>query len=96
MVSECRAYTYILRCRDGTLYTGWTNDIEKRLRDHNSGCGAKYTRSRRPAELAYLERFETRHAAMHRECEIKRMTRGEKLLLVAEWEKEMRNEAIGK
>ena len=50
-------YTYILKCKDETLYTGWTNDIEKRLEAHNAGKGAKYTRSRRPVELVYLEQF---------------------------------------
>ena len=53
-------YTYILKCKDETLYTGWTNDIEKRLEAHNAGKGAKYTRSRRPVELVYLEQFETK------------------------------------
>ena len=93
-MGECCAY--ILRCNDGTLYTGWTNDIEKRLRAHNSGRGAKYPRTRCPVQLACLERFETKHEAMRRECEIKRLTRDEKLLLIAAWEKETKNEAIGK
>ena len=57
-------YTYILKCKDETLYTGWTNDIEKRLEAHNAGKGAKYTRSRRPVELVYLEQFETKEEAM--------------------------------
>ena len=56
-------YTYILKCKDETLYTGWTNDIEKRLEAHNAGKGAKYTRSRRPVELVYLEQFETKEEA---------------------------------
>ena len=72
---------YILRCRDNTLYTGWTNDLEKRLRSHNSGKGAKYTRSRRPVELAYSESFETKSEAMQREAEIKNLSREEKLRL---------------
>ena len=59
-------YTYILKCKDETLYTGWTNDIEKRLEAHNAGKGAKYTRSRRPVELVYLEQFETKEEAMRR------------------------------
>lgn len=50
-------YTYIVKCRDGTLYTGWTNDLDKRMKAHNSGEGAKYTRSRRPVELVYYESF---------------------------------------
>ena len=68
-------YTYILKCKDETLYTGWTNDIEKRLEAHNAGKGAKYTRSRRPVELVYLEQFETKEEAMRREYAIKHMTR---------------------
>lgn len=71
-------YTYILQCRDGTLYTGWTNDIEKRIKAHNEGKGAKYTRSRRPVKLVYCEEFETKEEAMKRECAIKRMRREEK------------------
>ena len=75
-------YTYILKCKDETLYTGWTNDIEKRLEAHNAGKGAKYTRSRRPVELVYLEQFETKEEAMRREWEIKRMSRKEKEALI--------------
>ena len=60
-------YTYILLCADGTLYTGWTNDLGKRLEAHNAGKGAKYTRSRRPVRLFYQEAFETREDAMRRE-----------------------------
>ncbi len=71
-------YTYILKCADGTLYTGWTNDIEKRLKAHNAGKGAKYTKGRRPVQLVYSEEFETREEAMKREYEIKQMTRKEK------------------
>ena|SRR5699024_7926822 len=75
-------YTYILRCRDGSLYTGWTNNLEKRLACHNEGKGAKYTRARRPVELAYYETFQTKEEAMRREWEIKRMTRAGKILLI--------------
>lgn len=75
-------YTYILRCNDGTLYTGWTNCLEKRLSDHNRGKGAKYTKGRAPVSLAYYEVFSTREEAMRREWEIKRMTRREKLKLL--------------
>ena len=77
-------YTYILRCADGSLYTGWTIDLEKRLRAHNSGKGAKYTRSRRPVELMYYESFPTKSEAMHREAEIKKLSREEKLRLCSE------------
>lgn len=74
--------TYILKCSDGTLYTGWTNDIEKRLTAHNAGKGAKYTKSRRPVELVYLEKFDTKEEAMRREHAIKQLKRQEKLELV--------------
>ena len=77
------AYTYLLRCADGTLYCGWTNDIEKRLAAHNSGKASKYTRSRLPAELVYYETFETKQEAMSREAQIKRLSRRQKLALVA-------------
>ncbi|MFI3313151.1 MAG: GIY-YIG nuclease family protein [Eubacteriales bacterium] len=73
----------MLRCADGTLYTGWTNDMEKRLHAHQSGKGAKYTKVRLPVELVYLEEHETKGAAMSRECAIKALTRVEKLKLIA-------------
>ena len=76
-------YTYILKCKDETLYTGWTNDIEKRLEAHNAGKGAKYTRSRRPVELVYLEQFETKEEAMSREVKVKQLSRKQKYELVA-------------
>lgn len=76
-------YTYILRCADGTLYTGWTNDLNKRIELHNAGRGAKYTRSRRPVSLFYYESFVTREEAMRRECAIKRLSRKQKLALAA-------------
>jgi len=75
-------YTYIVRCADGTLYTGWTNDIRKRLEAHNSGKGARYTKPRRPVELVHLEAYETKTEAMRREAAIKRLTREEKLTLI--------------
>ena len=75
------AYTYILRCADGTLYTGWTNDLERRLRAHNAGRGARYTRPRLPVELFYYESSETKEEAMSREAFIKKMPRRAKLLL---------------
>lgn len=77
---------YILRCGDGTLYTGWTNDLEKRLRTHAAGKGAKYTRARLPVTLVYTEVFETEHEARSRECGIKRLTRSQKLSLIKEKE----------
>jgi putative endonuclease len=75
-------YTYILRCADGSLYTGWTVDLEKRLKAHNSGHGAKYTKSRRPVELVYYEAYEDRVEAMRREYAIKQLTREDKLKLI--------------
>ena len=75
-------YVYLLRCRDGSLYCGWTDDLAARLRAHNSGRGAKYTRSRTPVELAYYEACPDAHAARSREWHIKRLSREEKLALV--------------
>lgn len=74
---------YILRCRDGTLYTGSTNDVEKRLRAHQSGHGAKYTRSRLPVCLVYQERAADKGAALRREAAIKKLSREQKLALIA-------------
>ncbi len=76
-------YTYLLLCADGTLYCGWTNRLEERIEAHNSGKGAKYTKSRRPVKLVYFEAFATKEEAMRREAAIKRMTRAEKLRLAA-------------
>lgn len=75
-------YTYIVRCSDDTLYTGWTNDLEKRIRVHNEGKGAKYTRTRRPVELVYYETFKTKEEAMSREWMIKHMSREQKKRLL--------------
>ena len=75
-------YVYMLRCRDGSLYTGWTNDLEKRLKAHNSGSASIYTRTRLPAELVYFEEWESKEAAMSREWHIKRLSREEKLKLI--------------
>ena len=76
------AYTYLLRCSDGTLYCGWTDNIEKRLAAHNSGKASKYTRSRLPVQLIYFETFDTKQEAMSREARIKQLSRREKLALV--------------
>jgi putative endonuclease len=75
-------YTYILRCADGTLYTGWTNDLKRRLYAHNSGTGCKYTRTRAPVELAYCEEFEDKRDAQRREYAIKKLPRQEKERLI--------------
>ena len=75
-------YTYLLRCADGSLYCGWTTDPARRLAAHNAGRGAKYTRSRLPAELVYTEAFADRRDALSREWHIKRMTKAGKERLV--------------
>ena len=77
-----KAYTYILSCADGSLYTGWTNDLSKRVKTHNAGRGARYTRSRLPVRLVYFETFATQHEAMSREAQIKQLTRAQKLALI--------------
>ncbi len=81
-MSNPLCYVYVLRCADGTLYTGWTNHLRERVEAHNSGKGAKYTKPRRPVTLVYYESFETKQEAMSREYAIKRLSRKEKLLLV--------------
>ena len=76
-------YTYMVKCADGTLYTGWTNCLEKRLEAHNGGKnGAKYTKSKRPVSLVYYEGFATREEAMKREYEIKQLSREMKFKLM--------------
>ena len=75
-------YTYIVKCADSTLYTGWTNDLDKRIKAHNSGKGAKYTKTRRPVKLVYYEEHETKNEAMSREYAIKHLTRKEKEILI--------------
>ena len=77
-------YTYIVRCKDGSLYTGCTNDIEKRIKAHNEGKGAKYTKSRRPVKLVYYEEFQTKEEAMKREYAIKHMRRKEKEKIIGD------------
>ena len=75
-------YVYIVRCRDQTLYTGWTNQLEKRIEAHNAGKGAKYTKARRPVELVYFETFEHKSEALKREYQIKQLKRSEKEKLI--------------
>ncbi|MGA9533487.1 MAG: GIY-YIG nuclease family protein [Anaerolineales bacterium] len=75
-------YCYILECSDGTLYTGWTTNPDRRLREHNAGRGAQYTRARRPLRLVYLEEHPTRTSAQQREYQIKRRNRRYKLRLI--------------
>ena len=75
-------FVYMVECADKTLYTGWTTDVERRLKAHNAGRGAKYTRERSPVRLVYIEEVADRRAAMKRELEIKRMRRAKKLQLI--------------
>ena len=75
-------YTYLLRCADGSLYCGFTTDLERRLNAHNAGTGAKYTRSRRPVTLVYYESYSTKQEALSREWHLKRLTRQQKLDLI--------------
>lgn len=80
------AFVYMLRCKDGSLYTGWTNDLEHRLAMHSSGRGAKYTRGRAPLELVYSEELPDKEAALRRECAIKKLRREQKLALLQTWQ----------
>ncbi len=78
-----RYYVYILECSDKTLYAGWTNNIEKRVQEHNNGAGgAKYTRSRRPVKLVYIETCSCLSEALKREIQIKKLSRGGKLEII--------------
>ncbi|MCD8117479.1 MAG: GIY-YIG nuclease family protein [Oscillospiraceae bacterium] len=83
-MTETPYWVYILRCADGSLYTGITTDVERRARQHNAGTGAKYTRSRRPVEPVYRELCPDKPAALNRELAIKALTRAEKLALIGE------------
>ncbi|MGM0421103.1 MAG: GIY-YIG nuclease family protein [Bacillota bacterium] len=76
------AFVYIVECQDNTYYTGYTTDPERRLAEHNSGEGAKYTRGRAPVKLVYLEEYENKKEAMQREYQIKQLTRADKLELI--------------
>ena len=76
-------YTYIVECADGTLYTGWTTNVQKRVKAHNEEkSGAKYTKAKRPVKLVYYEGYETKEEAMRREYPIKQLTRKQKLELI--------------
>lgn len=80
------AFVYMLRCKDGSLYTGWTNDLKHRLAMHNSGRGAKCTRGRGPLKLVYSEELPDKEAALRRECAIKKLRREQKLALLQTWQ----------
>ncbi|WP_300410496.1 GIY-YIG nuclease family protein [Lagierella sp.] len=75
-------FVYILKCNDDSLYTGWTNDLKRRVQVHNSGKGAKYTRGRTPVKLVYYEEYEDKLLAQKREREIKKLTRESKIELI--------------
>ncbi|MCD8916434.1 MULTISPECIES: GIY-YIG nuclease family protein [Staphylococcus] len=79
---EAKHFIYIVKCKDGTLYTGYTNNVEARIQKHNAGKGAKYTKTRRPVVLMYQEGYETKSEAMRREYEIKTYSRTQKLQLI--------------
>ncbi|MBQ9679693.1 MAG: GIY-YIG nuclease family protein [Ruminococcus sp.] len=79
---EKNNYTYLLRCADGSLYCGWTNDLEKRLSAHNAGTASKYTRTRLPVEMVYAERHDSKQEAMKREYRIKHLTKEDKEALI--------------
>lgn len=76
------AFVYMVECADGTYYTGWTNQVEKRLTAHNSGTGARYTRGRLPVKLVYMEEMPDKRSAQRREVEIKRLSRRQKENLI--------------
>lgn len=80
-------YVYIIRCKDKSLYTGWTNNLERRFRAHQEGKGAKYTKGRGPLELVYFEEFEEKIKAMKREYEVKKMSREKKLKMIENFKK---------
>lgn len=86
------AYTYMVECADGSLYTGWTNQLVKRIRCHNEGKGARYTRARLPVRLVYYEVFDRKQDAMKQEYAIKQLTRKDKLLLIAQMPEDVRQE----
>ncbi|TWT16586.1 GIY-YIG nuclease family protein [Streptococcus sp. sy010] len=83
MVKETKAYLYVLRCRDNSLYTGYTTNIDRRLKTHQTGKGAKYTKSRLPVELIYWESFDSKSQAMSAESLFKQKTRRQKLDYIA-------------
>ena len=89
------AYCYIVECADGTYYTGWTTNPQRRLNEHNAGHGAHYTRTRGPVQLIYIEAQSNRSAAMKREYAIKKLSRAQKLALVNEKRMLDKNDEIG-
>ena len=90
------AYVYMVECADGTYYTGWTNDLENRLAAHNAGTGARYTRSRGPVQLIYMETFVEKTAAQSREWAIKKLTRAQKEQLVRGFDRDAAEDNTGR
>ena len=84
-------WVYMLRCGDGSLYTGWTNDLERRVQTHAAGRGARYTRSRLPVELVYAEILSTKSEALRREAALKRLSRAKKLELIQKYGTDEKN-----
>jgi putative endonuclease len=84
MTAAATAFVYVLRCRDGSLYCGWTHDLERRVGEHGSGRASRYTRSRLPVELAWSREMASRSEAMREEARIKRLSRADKLRLVSQ------------
>lgn len=82
IIIEKKHFVYILECKDKTLYTGWTTNLEKRIISHNSGMGAKYTRGRKPVKLVYFENFNSKSDALKREIAIKKLSRDDKIELI--------------
>ena len=89
-------YVYILKCSDGTFYTGWTNDIKKRVCVHNKGKGSKYTKTRLPVKLVYWECYETKTEAMRREWQIKQLSRRQKKMLIEQFQPDTDDKATGR
>jgi putative endonuclease len=79
-------FVYILECADGTYYTGWTTDLDRRVAVHNAGRGSRYTRLRRPVKLIYWEKYPDRSSAQRRELAVKRLPRARKMALVADFQ----------
>jgi len=84
-------YCYIVECADGTLYTGWTTNLERRVKEHTAGRGSRYTRLRRPVRLVYFEHLPNRSEAMRREAQIKRMDRNAKLAKISNFKSQFSN-----
>lgn len=89
--SSDRFFVYIIQCNDGTLYTGYTKDVPRRVKQHNSGIASKYTRTRRPVKLVYAEEHSDASSALKREYAIKQLTKEQKTTLILEGRKRFKN-----